>query len=743
MAPFDKFKPLGFDPFRVTDSAGSVIDEMKARDKAMIDNVESYTNAIAEMDKLRGGVEAILGNYEVDDSGKPSEAAPKYVHDAYGAVKKEGGLARMSKSQLSKVLQGYAVEADERKARNEERKLRNDEIDLQSQMRLRMQQGQLAEMQAREKAYELGEAERTRAMRDATARAELEGKIASTRKTEFELKEAQNVQDAGDFLDLANQVGDQFAVEREVENKSGTFEVDATTVLGFGPDGRPYFGSVNRRLTQAQLMEQVGDTGQTRGEIIRGLLETGGKNYLPNAEGIDPEEQQALADAMGIETDEVKAFKEDVSNTLKLIARNLRISETEIPALAAVLAEDDSNELYGFGVEIIWNRYKNDPTMGGPLNALIDIKNAQYNSPSSTTSPSYFAKDPTKLTNFLLKNAANVAIANGQEAGVDETQTANRIAAFGPVLKDYRLVRNGIAITRAEAVVDSKRERVLDNLRDSEEISKAQYNAAVAIWRAQNPGVRVPLSYSAFALQTMSNVTRTITERNPDGSIKSERVFYNTGGPNSPKWELGTTLSGQGQTASERQKEMESQAVINAMYYGEIGNPKDPPRVYGDIELSGTITRNAAGSKGIADFEESAQNYGQFINSVDAIADLWDDMNVTDILPTDSNKVLTALVSIAQMSNKDILVGPGVVTALDYEALQEAMKSPKLFSSWINKGANRKALRALASKMKESLTQKAKSLGLQYRETTPSAVVQKAQQDADTEAEKAKMNKTR
>lgn len=97
----------GNDPFQVGPNMQNVLADQKGVQDAMITAVEKFDQARQEMDVLRSTTQSIMSQYGVDDSGKPSPAAPKYVHDLYKAVDKEGGIGGLSKSNLLAALKGY------------------------------------------------------------------------------------------------------------------------------------------------------------------------------------------------------------------------------------------------------------------------------------------------------------------------------------------------------------------------------------------------------------------------------------------------------------------------------------------------------------------------------------------------------------------------------------------------------------------------------------------------------------
>lgn len=97
----------GGDPFQVGPNMQNVLAQQKGVQDAMISMVDKFDQVGQEMDVLRSTTQSIMSQYGVDESGKPSPAAPKYVHDLYKAVDKEGGIGGLSKSNLLAALKGY------------------------------------------------------------------------------------------------------------------------------------------------------------------------------------------------------------------------------------------------------------------------------------------------------------------------------------------------------------------------------------------------------------------------------------------------------------------------------------------------------------------------------------------------------------------------------------------------------------------------------------------------------------
>lgn len=105
MAIFGQYQ--GGDSFQVGPNMQGILAGQKAVHESMYNGVEKIIQAKQEMDVLRSTTQSVLSQYSADESGKPSPAAPKYIHDLYKSVEKEGGIQGLSKSSLVAVLKGY------------------------------------------------------------------------------------------------------------------------------------------------------------------------------------------------------------------------------------------------------------------------------------------------------------------------------------------------------------------------------------------------------------------------------------------------------------------------------------------------------------------------------------------------------------------------------------------------------------------------------------------------------------
>jgi len=141
MAIFGQYQGGMGGDFNVGANMKDVLNEQNKTHQSMLDAVAKYNGAKEEMTTLQGQVGSVLANYKVDENGKPDASAPKYVHDLFSAVNKEGGVANLSRTQMAAGLKayetGFGVDAQKQKLRTSQ--LANDITELQLQTALRAQ----------------------------------------------------------------------------------------------------------------------------------------------------------------------------------------------------------------------------------------------------------------------------------------------------------------------------------------------------------------------------------------------------------------------------------------------------------------------------------------------------------------------------------------------------------------------------------------------------------------------------
>jgi hypothetical protein len=703
MALFD-YKGTG-DYFDVRQNLNEVREEQKSRDKALIDNVEKYLQATEEMDKLRGGVETILSQYEVDEKGAPSETAPKYVHDAYKSVNKEGGLARMSKTQLTKVLQGYELGMKEQEFQTKQ---------------------QFTQAQTRELNAQAAEREMMAPYRLAETIAQTNQREAEAAVLKANAEKAKREMDANDFLSMASEVAPTPERNVTVKRTETGFQTKWRVMVGRDDKGKPVYEEREATLSQDQLDEPFGTTGKTRRDILDSLVgSTPNQNETEDEKrnriadetqtpGFDRTEDDDVAALFGIDLPDVEPLKDEMEGELQKMAGALGTTVTD---LSPLLSRDTNHANYNRAVESLWSLAKNNVNGLGGAGQFIRIKNI---SGGSTT---YTVTDPDGLAKYLATVAAR------RQAGGDtnlESQLTVRNATFADVFREYKDVRNQRALLVTKAVKQEKEYQYVTNIADTDALIRENYAAAVSAWKSRHPNAPAPVSFSAFAIAATPNFVRHHEVRDPKtGEVTGIQTFVNVGGVNNPKWEMQNDKPAS--SASETLKERAAQMALANM---QFGTPQQPT-VYGDIAVAGVVQR-AGDPKEIDKFREQADKYTSFMTVAQEIGERWDDMSIRDAFPTEKNKVLRALTAIAMMANREELVGPGVVTLLDREALEKAMKSPDNFESWINSGDNKKALAALGSIMRNNLTAKAMRLGLQV---SSAKSVTNAQMRADVNRE--------
>jgi hypothetical protein len=93
--------------FNVSNNIKDLSANVALRDKAMFDMAQKFSDTNDEMAQLRATTGQIISQYGVDEKGRPSDSAPKYVHDIYKGIQKEGGIEGLPKSSLIQAIKGY------------------------------------------------------------------------------------------------------------------------------------------------------------------------------------------------------------------------------------------------------------------------------------------------------------------------------------------------------------------------------------------------------------------------------------------------------------------------------------------------------------------------------------------------------------------------------------------------------------------------------------------------------------
>lgn len=209
MAIFGKYQ--GGDPFNVAGNMQGILKGQQAIHDSMMGAVEKFNTARQEMEQLQATTGSILSQYKVDEKGNPDATAPKYVHDLFKAVNKEGGLANMSRSQMLAGIKayevGYGIEQQNLKRESDQLALQGARTG-ESLRRIQLEQ---AEMQIADIRRQREENEQIRKAREALA-----GEVEKISKTKtIKAKETKTFEYAGQKVTLT---GEELAPHLSVLN---------------------------------------------------------------------------------------------------------------------------------------------------------------------------------------------------------------------------------------------------------------------------------------------------------------------------------------------------------------------------------------------------------------------------------------------------------------------------------------------------------------------------------------------
>ena len=288
--------------FNVGGNMKDVLNEQNKTHQSMLDAVAKYNGAKEEMTTLQGQVGSVLANYKVDESGKPDASAPKYVHDLFNAVNKEGGVANLSKTQMMAGLKayetGFGVEAQKQKLRSTQ--LANDitELQLQTALRAQKEADRIREAQNDPEVIRQLEAARakegTRDVKKVVKQVKVAGENVPYTAEEMTplldaLKEAK---DSGDKTKVED-AQDAIAKLLHSKTKVGTEEIDDEFVEEGGgtwtkkknPDYKPF---VSARQAAAKTEIKAGEAPPAPSvpvDFVKNFSETELKKYITAKEG--------------------------------------------------------------------------------------------------------------------------------------------------------------------------------------------------------------------------------------------------------------------------------------------------------------------------------------------------------------------------------------------------------------------------------------------------------------------------
>jgi len=159
MAIFAQYQ--GGDAFNVGGNMDALLKEQQNTHQSMLDAVNKFSQARDEMSLLQQQTQSILAQYDVDEKGKPSDSAPKYVHDLYKSVNKEGGVTGLSRTNLISALKGYeagvAIEEQRMKVKSAQQSIAINDLNLSEAQRKADEAKKIAD--AHRLAWEYGSGE--------------------------------------------------------------------------------------------------------------------------------------------------------------------------------------------------------------------------------------------------------------------------------------------------------------------------------------------------------------------------------------------------------------------------------------------------------------------------------------------------------------------------------------------------------------------------------------------------------
>lgn len=266
--------------FNVGGNMDAVLKQQQNTHQSMLDAVNKFSQAREEMSTLQQQTGAILSEYGVDEKGKPDDTAPKYVHDLFKNVNKEGGIANLSRTQLVSGLKAYET-------------------------------GTQVESQRQNQAFNAQKLRQATLTNDIT-----EMQMQAALKQE---KENQRIRDAYNNKDVKSQI-DKIATEgsRSVDKTTKLIKVGAETIKYTGEEMSPLLDNLQSAKDSGDK-KRIEDAYDSIGRLLHGKTSVGRET---NTELLDQLDEFGMVMSEDVKNPNFKPYvsARDVSNITEIKA---------------------------------------------------------------------------------------------------------------------------------------------------------------------------------------------------------------------------------------------------------------------------------------------------------------------------------------------------------------------------------------------------------------------------------------
>ena len=273
--------------FNVGGNMDAVLKQQQNTHQSMLDAVDKFNKTREEMSTLQQQTGAILSEYGVDEKGKPDDTAPKYVHDLFKNVNKEGGIANLSRTQLVAGLKAYET---------------GTQVESQRQNLALNAQNQALNVQK---------------LRQATLTNDLtEMQMQAALKQE---KENQRIRDAYNNKDVKSQI-DKIATEgsRTVDKTTRQIKVKGETINYTGEEMSPLLDNLQSAKDSGDK-KRIEDAYDSIGKLLHGKTSVGRET---NTELLDQLDENGMVMSEDVKNPNYKPYvsARDVSNITEIKA---------------------------------------------------------------------------------------------------------------------------------------------------------------------------------------------------------------------------------------------------------------------------------------------------------------------------------------------------------------------------------------------------------------------------------------
>lgn len=707
--------------FNVGGNMDAVLKQQQDKHQSMLDAVNKFSQAREEMSTLQQQTGAILSEYGVDEKGKPDDTAPKYVHDLFKNVNKEGGIANLSRTQLVSGLKAYET-------------------------------GTQVESQRQNQAFNVQKLRQATLTNDIT-----EMQMQAALKQE---KENQRIRDAYNNKDIKSQI-DKIATEgsRTVDKTTKLIKVAGETIKYTGEEMSPLLDNLQSAKDSGDK-KRIEDAYDSIGKLLHGKTSVGRET---NTELLDQLDENGMVMSEEVKNPNFKPYvsARDVSNITEIKAGEAipkpsipvdyvkNLADTQLKKYLLAKQGTEENEQAKLALEIQQNslltggRVVDKTTIGDKIGAFAPTNQVKqtvvWNNPEAQSYQEKIDSIDGQINNLKARIDVNKGGGNPQQfyAGVGSSMSIPR--------GDSQANKKSVLIDSLQIKQLEQQKKALDNklqaVEDKTRITSLKAAQSVASYSGGSAQASED-SWKPVIEKVQEKYKRTLDEQTNDEFNIMNNYFESTGG-------IPATFTKEAFYAS---KGIQRPMVVSAgggYVYAQGPDGKghfledktgqssqmsvtDQEKMWKAGEFSKArnlngLTVNGYQFKGevrVGDIDQANKvKDGVFkttraLSALDSLIDIADNKGMFEkLLPTEVSGIAQALANTVQAANRTEVGGSGAWSNQDQANIDKIIRDPSKGHNAIFTSQTVASLKAYRQRLEQSMVDSGSIYGFAFERT--------------------------